>query len=385
MQLHNHISNLLNNHNCVIVPNFGGFIANYAPASINLASHVIYPPYKQVLFNLNLTKNDGLLANEVMTKEFLSYENSLQKIETNVSDWRKKLNLGERIELGEIGFLYSQNDQIVFEQNRETNLLLEAYGLKQIAFIDFTRKVEVVHEKKVEVLAKKAIVQKENTKVELKVEKKIIPIIALDTNTAIEEVTQEKETKIISLPEKNKKSNKYKYMAAAVALPILFYSYWIPMKTDFLNTGKIQVSDFNPLRSSSKKTYAERTSDFVFDQKSDWKSFQELTAELPADILIYNYEFNEETYIAVDLNREPVVENLGTEAPFHLIGGCFSIKRNAENFVTDLTSKGYKAFIVDKNNGLHRVSAGGFQSEQDAETALDSFKNQGFSGWILKK
>lgn len=385
MQLHQHISQLLKNHNCVIVPNFGGFIANYAPASINHTSHVIFPPHKQVLFNLNLTKNDGLLANEVMTKEAVSYENSLQKIETSVSDWRNKLNLGERIELGEMGYLFSQNDQIVFEQSRETNLLLQAYGLKQIAFVDFSKKVEIIQEKKVETVTKKVITQKENIKIVVKEEKKIIPVIALDTNSEIEEVANEKETKIIPLPEKNKKSNKYKYMAAAVALPILFYSYWIPMKTDFLNTGKIQVSDFNPLRSSSKKTYAERKSTFALDQTSDWKSLTELTAELPADVLIYNYELNEETYIPVDLNREPVVENLGTEAPFHLIGGCFSVKRNAENFVTDLTGKGYKAFIVDKNNGLHRVSAGGYQSEQDAETALDSFKNQGFSGWILKK
>jgi hypothetical protein len=40
------------------------------------------------------------------------------------------LEEGHRIELEEIGFLFLQNNQVVFEQNREVNLLLQAYGLK---------------------------------------------------------------------------------------------------------------------------------------------------------------------------------------------------------------------------------------------------------------
>jgi len=386
MQLHDYISQLLKNHNCVIVPNFGGFIANYEPANVNRSAYVIYPPRKQVLFNGNLTQNDGLLANELALKESLTYVNALAKIEANVSEWRKKLAAGERIEIDEIGFLFSQNNQLIFEQNRETNLLLQAYGLKQISFVDFSLKAEVLHQKPLEVVSKKLVAVKDS--VESNSKKKITPVITLDTNSEIEEIALEKETQIISLPEKNKKSNRYKYMAAAAVLPILFYSYWIPMRTDFLDTGKIQFSDFNPLRTQSKRTYSNRDSAFVYEQNSDWKSWEELTSNLPADVMVYNYELNEETYVPVDLNKEIASDQNDISAnkgSFHLIGGCFSVEKNADNFVSDLSSKGYKASIVDKKNGLHRVSAGAYQTEQDAETALDSFKNNGFSGWILKK
>ena len=129
MQLHDYISHLLKNHNCVIVPDFGGFIANYESASINYSAHLIYPPRKQVLFNINLSKNDGLLANEMMLKESLSYEKSLEKIETNISNWRKKLNQGERIDLGEIGFLFSQNDNIIFGLRFITRCLNQIFTL----------------------------------------------------------------------------------------------------------------------------------------------------------------------------------------------------------------------------------------------------------------
>jgi hypothetical protein len=52
----------------VIVPEFGGFIANYESAWINRQRALIFPPYKQILFNGNLTQNDGLLANELVIK-----------------------------------------------------------------------------------------------------------------------------------------------------------------------------------------------------------------------------------------------------------------------------------------------------------------------------
>src|SRR5688572_21606230 len=123
MKLENHISNLLKQHNCVIVPNFGGFIANYESAWINHSCLFIYPPFNQVLFNGNLTQNDGLLANELVQTMMISYADALAKISVEVKYWRKHLEAGDRIELNEIGFLFLQNGQVVFEQNREVNLL----------------------------------------------------------------------------------------------------------------------------------------------------------------------------------------------------------------------------------------------------------------------
>ncbi|MBL7897276.1 MAG: SPOR domain-containing protein, partial [Crocinitomicaceae bacterium] len=56
----------------------------------------------------------------------------------------------------------------------------------------------------------------------------------------------------------------------------------------------------------------------------------------------------------------------------------------AENFVKKLADKGYGSGIVDKKGGLYRVSAGSYSSETEAESALDKFESDGFSGWILK-
>lgn len=408
MQLEGHISNLLKHHNCVIVPEFGGFIANYESAWINRQRALIFPPYKQILFNGNLTQNDGLLANELVIKTAVSYSEALAKISVQVKDWRKKLEEGHRIELEEIGFLFLQNNQVVFEQNREVNLLLQAYGLKQVSFVDFAVKEEIktAELKPIAEQPLLKLVEKDRVKVNkdsvkpdhlVKTDSKKtekakdeIPVIALNTDEEIEaiEVSQE-DPKVIPLNREKKKSRNYKYaVAAAVILPVMFYTYWIPMKTDFLNTGKIQMTDFNPFNNQAGSVYQKRESNFNLDLTTDWKSWEELTAALPENVAVYNYELNDETYVSVRIKDDSLVSsNSGvfvSEGSFNLIAGCFSVESNATNFVSELNSKGYSAGIIDQKNGLYRVSAGSFSSESDAESALDKFKNDGFSGWILK-
>ena len=403
MPLEKHIASLLKQHNCVIVPDFGGFIANYESAWINRSRAAIYPPFKQVLFNANLQQNDGLLANELVVKTAVSYVDALAQIATQVKDWRKELEAGHRIELGEIGFLFMQQNQVVFEQNREVNLLLQAYGLKQVTFVDYAQQaivhkaVEVketlktIEKKPVEVIAEKAVpvVKKsvvEKAKTEPVAEKQT-PVIALNVEEKIEAVeVASEDPKVIPIQPKTKKARNYKYaVAAAVVLPALFYAYWIPMKTDFLNTGKVQLSDFNPLNTQSKSTYEHRDSVMNIDLNADWKSWEELTGELPAHVAVYNLELTEDLYIPVRLEGVEDLNTFNADAPYHVVAGCFSVEANAQNLVNQLTEKGYQAGIVDKHKGLFRVSAGAFQAESEVENAKDQLEKDGFSGWILKK
>ena len=129
MELAKHIEILLQSHNCVIVPDFGGFIANYRSAVIDRANKRILPPAKNILFNAKLTNNDGLLANAVVQAMRCTYPEALNQISTDVADWNAQLAKSLRIDLGELGFLYQQDNRIVFEQGRDLNLLLQAYGL----------------------------------------------------------------------------------------------------------------------------------------------------------------------------------------------------------------------------------------------------------------
>ena len=66
------IGDLLLRNNCVIVPSFGGFVANQSAAIIDYRNGIITPPRKSVLFNRQLINNDGLLIKE------LSFVNNIE-------------------------------------------------------------------------------------------------------------------------------------------------------------------------------------------------------------------------------------------------------------------------------------------------------------------
>ena len=102
MTLANYISDLLYRYECVIVPNFGGFVTNNKSAKIDSANQVLQPPYKQITFNSHLKNNDGLLANYIASIDKIDYECALNYIKFELDSWRKKL-INETLDLDAIG------------------------------------------------------------------------------------------------------------------------------------------------------------------------------------------------------------------------------------------------------------------------------------------
>ena len=54
IELAQHIEALLLENDCVIVPNFGGFVAHYAPATYVKEEHLFLPPTRIIGFNSQL-------------------------------------------------------------------------------------------------------------------------------------------------------------------------------------------------------------------------------------------------------------------------------------------------------------------------------------------
>ena len=385
MNLSKYIAELLIKNNCVIVPNFGGFIANYQSAVIDKVRNKIYPPSKNVLFNPNLLSNDGLLADYVARKIEKSYSEALVSIDNEVVDWKNKLSDGSRINLGEVGFLYQKEGKVRFEQNRDFNLLLDAFGLSSVKFVSSQVEDTVIPEVNETEGAK--IIEFAPSEVLLK-----------------EEVKQDT---IAELVVEKPKSKKWKYLAVACAIPFLFYVGWIPMNTNFLDTGNIQVADFNPLNKKAEKTYSTRIDKTIISEVETIQTWSNLTKNINSNVKFYNYKFDDELYIPVELNQtttqtdldelvenvevvaekqvEPISEAVSSNKNIHLIAGCFSSESNANTLVNDIKSKGYTAFIVDKNRGLYRVSAESFSSKGDADAMKNKLESESISTWILYK
>ena len=68
IELAQHIEALLLENDCVIVPNFGGFVAHYAPATYVKEENLFLPPTRIIGFNSQLKLNDGT---DIITWYFL--------------------------------------------------------------------------------------------------------------------------------------------------------------------------------------------------------------------------------------------------------------------------------------------------------------------------
>ena len=120
--------------------------------------------------------------------------------------------------------------------------------------------------------------------------------------------------------------------------------------------------------------------------------------ELVKSLIIFKYSISptETTNIWVD-NRtekvEPKVDNtkvdnekLRQDLKYHVMGGCFSSKRNAERLVKKLINKGYDALLLGQFKNLHAVSFGSFVSDSDARALLSKVKsNENKAAWLLAK
>ena len=129
MALEIYIKDLLYRYDCVIVPNFGGFVTNRIGARLDKNANTFYPPKKQITFNSHLKINDGLLANYIVSAENVSYDVALENINKLVSNWKNQLKEGV-LEISDLGSLkLNDRNKIIFEPNNQVNYLSEAFGL----------------------------------------------------------------------------------------------------------------------------------------------------------------------------------------------------------------------------------------------------------------
>lgn len=406
------IGDLLLRHNCVVVPSFGGFVAKQTSAVLDASTGTMLPPRKSLLFNKQLINNDGLLIASFAKETGKSYDEAAEEIHQQVQNWHISLHAGERITIDKVGYLFlDQEKNVGFEQDRYFNLLLQSYGLGKVHFIT---------EEDIQIVSKPAPVEKVVEKTEIRInpfEKAApqaaeVPIIELIPEGIEIPQYEENEARIVPVHAKRSTTKLWRYAAAAALIPIAFYSYWIPMETKVLESGVFAFSDFNPFHKENPGTYKRKQLTFKLDAaKPKTVSVSDEVSGLSEDVAVWSYPFDENLYMPVRIRENasaatvqtPAVQAETTAVPvektsapaekakpaakgnYHLIANCFGSAENAEKFVSYLRSKGFNAYVVDVNKGLHRVSAGNADNSaalQSTQEKLDAIQVSG--SWVLK-
>lgn len=194
------IRELLFEHDCVIVPGFGGFIGNFSPVRIDKITGTFYPPLKKISFNRKLNHNDGLLISKISRSTGLNYGDARRLVEEFVKELTGKLAKGEKVVFDHIGtFVNNHENNVQFEPEADINYYAGSFGLESFQCVPVR---------------------------DYDVRKRIIRHIDKD-------------------PMKQASTRKNLWRAAVV-IPILALLIAVPLKTDLFK-AKVETSSLNPL------------------------------------------------------------------------------------------------------------------------------------------
>jgi nucleoid DNA-binding protein len=352
MKIDHYISELLFQYDCVIVPELGGFIGNYKPATIQNIQNTFNPPSKQISFNKNLDINDGLLANHIASQLNISYDKAINTINVFVVNIQEQLNAKKNVTIEDIGTFFLDNEnRIQFEPKTANNYLLESYGLTPFQKFPIQR-----------------------ARLEDKITKEF----------------KDRTAPLIVVTDGNKNKRKW-IVAAAITIPLAFFAIWIPSKYDL--GADLNYASLNLFAPNVSSVYSERTSTPEFEEveEADIKKLIEST-DNGAYFTSVSFDNNETTVVVQLKEEQPVAEAMSTyvatntkQLDFHIIGGCFFQKSNARKMVKKLKKAGFDASIVGQRKGLWTVAYSSFSTRKQAVEALADVKDYNGKAWILNQ
>ena len=320
----NSLIELLQDNECVIVPDFGAFISKRHSAAIDYANHRFTPPYKEIVFNNKLKNDDGLLVDFMIEKESLTKEDALAKIRSFVNQSEAILDVNSELVLEGIGKIRKFGDDYILTSKTETNLLGDSFGLTEfnVQPVFRTETYQIIKERI-------AVEQKEKN---------------TEYTVAVENVDDTPEVV------KTRKPGIARTLAVAtLAFLLLFAFNW---KTE--QTGS-NFASWNPFLYSS-----------------------------PNEFLI-NFMEPEKVLESENLKvSEP--ENVLESHHYFIVGGSFQTLDRAEFCLKDIRSQGFEnASLLEKNDkGYIRVYYESFVEKSDALIRLDVIKNDfNESAWLL--
>lgn len=381
ISLSKHIEILLLDHDCVIVPGLGGFIANQAPARIDdNDSHNMLPPYRTIGFNRELSVNDGLLVQSYMQAYDAAYPEALLQMEKDINKMLVQLDTIGNYTLDGIGTLSKNIDGSLAFTAFEAGILTPSlYGLYSIV----VKTLEEAHkEKKIKESLKQISLlpiqtesvitgsadAKEKTTTEVDKETKA------ENNTKAETKEEKKKDKYLKRVVKLRPNWKEFSVASAVAVVMFFLFQFPSLKSgDELNDTVVASTIYlgNPSEIGAAPTKSEKS---VVTKPASYKSI--------ADKIVEN---NKTTIKNKVVETQPAIEKTNENPKFVIVLASCVSKKNATLYIESFEKEGFKEarFVEGK---INRVHYSGYSTYTEATNALNKLQSESElfkDAWIL--
>ena len=348
IELERHIEVLLLNNDCVIIPNFGGFMVHHVEARYDEKDHIFLPPYRTLGFNPQLKMNDSLLAQSYIEAYDISYPEAIKRIVSEVDELNQILDNEGEYELNDIGTLHRNEmgsfDFVPCDAGILTPYLygLSSFELESLSSIKAKRNKEVIEAEKeitniptgIQALEKANIFANQSS---------------LSNKTEDEQEDQEKSIRISISMLRN---------AAAVA--ILFVVLML-IPTPLSNKkDKLIQSELN-----TSLLYKIIPND-VITEKAGVNPLEKIASKPQPES-------------TKEVKAKEVVEEVNTpkkqETFYTIVLASRITKKNAEAYTESLKNKGLENAEMIAKGGHIKVICGRYESEKEAYKAMNKLNN----------
>ena len=352
IELERHIEVLLLSNDCVIVPDFGGFMAHHVDAHYDEEEGCFLPPQRTLGFNPQLKINDSLLAQSYVETYDISYPEAVLRIEDEVNELKMHLQTKGIYELNDIGTLeFNENGNYVFTPCEAGILTPNLYGLCSFDMKPFNMSVS-----------------EKNT--ESKGEQETAQVISMNPFNHNEETTKYEED-----DEDDVVRIKFSWIRNAVAVAAILLAIFFAA----LPTGKTEMMT---------RTISNINNGLLFGMMSKDTN----TSKIEIDKADIQKNTNKaDTVIELQKIKEDVTAKT---KPIEKGGYCIVLasqvsKRNAEIFIEKLKKKGLDSvelYTKSRVQTIRRVVCGNYQTQEEAYKALRKIhKNEELKdAWVYK-
>lgn len=396
-ELTKHIEALLVDNDCVILPQFGGFVTNMTPARWVEEENLFLPPYRTIGFNPQLKINDGLLVQSYMMTHDATYPEATRLAEAAIDRLSEELYKEGRVEMEGIGTLRRTIvGEYQFDATEDGVVTPHLYGLgavemKPLAVLEQERKATVIE------IEPQVVKEKDET-----------PIIE-NRNRAV----------VIKI--------KHEWIANAVgmvAAAILFFLLSTPVDNTYIeeenyaSLGNISVFD-QVKKESVLTTLLERmnATEAPVAKKTDATEAQKtkapaMTKKAENTTLIAKAEpapvaKPTETVPAAKVKAVPApvakpaeaapeakpVEATPAPAPaikktatYNIIIASVPAESDVQSTIENFAAKGYPGTFLVKGNGRFRIALKAYDTEAEAYSQVNELKQNPLfkDAWVLK-
>ena len=367
ISLARHIELLLIEHDCVIVPGLGGFIANHADAQYTgEGEHLFLPPYRTIGFNPQLQMNDGLLVQSYMMAYTTSYPFANLQMEKDLERMLLELDMKGEYVLEGIGILKKTlNQNITFAPLQAGVLTPTLYGLYSYEM------------KSVQSLLKEREINRQ-------LQVAASPMHVTSSPAQSKPAIHGRKDVVIRL---NRHWLDFGISAAAAVL--LFFCFSYPALKHAPSDADTVVATFTPMVETALPTHSKTnnptlTKDVKLAETSTNAEVSENEqTEVPEKAI------TSDQTTAPEQTKTPEKAKASEEAEssqYTIVLASFVNQENANRYIEGMAKAGFKEGRYVKNGNTSRIIYSTYKNQTEAQSALMSLRKQSpefAEAWIL--